>query len=279
MSALRSPASRRRQVIDLLSTREGPVGTDDLSAELGVSVVTMRRDLDSLEQSGQIIRTHGGAMINSQRPERSIPERQDTNALAKAEIAVAAARLVQPGMTVLLDAGTTTSRLAAELAGISGLTIVTTGVNVLGVLASSDTDATIICAGGTLRKVNQTLLGPFAVSVVSSVYADIAFVGSDCVDLRRGVSSRTPEQNAMKALMIRQARRPIIVADSSKLATNWATHWFMPPAGVELLTDSGATDEVLAPFLEAEAWDVLTAGADALSDSARSSRPNSQGVA
>lgn len=279
MSALRSPASRRRQVIDLLSTRTGPVGTDDLSSELGVSVVTVRRDLDLLEQSGQIIRTHGGALLNSQRPERSIPERQDTNALAKAEIAVAAAALVKPGMTVLLDAGTTTSRLAAELAGISGLTIVTTGVNVLGVLANLDTDASIICAGGTLRPVNQTLLGPFAESVVSSVYADVAFVGSDCVDVQRGVSSRTPEQNAMKALMIRQARRPIIVADSSKLATNWATHWFVPPAGIELLTDSGATDEVLAPFLESGAWDVSTAGAGAEPDSPQSSQPNREGVA
>jgi len=274
-----SPASRRRRVVDLLSTREGPVSADDLRSELGVSLVTVRRDLEALEQAGLVIRTHGGALINSLRPERSILERQDTNALAKAEIAVAAARLVPPGATVLLDAGTTTSRLAAELAGITGLTIVTTGVNVLAVLAESDTDATVIGAGGTLRKVNQALLGPFAENVVRSIHADIAFIGSDCVDSARGLSSRTSEQNAMKSLMILQARRPIIVADSSKLGANWSTHWFMPPPGVELLTDSGATEEMINPLVESGVWNILLAEADASSGRAAISRSTSEGIA
>lgn len=254
------------------------MSAEDLRSELGVSLVTVRRDLDALEQSGLVIRTHGGALINSLRPERSIPERQDTNALAKAEIAVAAAGLVPPGATVLLDAGTTTSRLAAELAGIAGLTIVTTGVNVLAVLAEANTDATVISAGGTLRKVNQALLGPFAENVVRSIYADIAFIGSDCVDSSRGLSSRTSEQNAMKSLMIRQARRPIIVADSSKLGANWSTHWFMPPAGVELLTDSGATEKMITPLVESGVWNILLADADAPSGRAAGSRSTSEGI-
>jgi len=252
-----TPAQRRRQILDLLATSEGPVSVETLAVQLAVSPVTVRRDLDALERSGSIIRTHGGALINALHPERPVGERQGTNALAKAQIATAAADLVMPGQTVFLDAGTTTSRIAAELAGIPGLTLVTSGANVLAVLAEADSDATVISTGGTLRRVNQALLGPFSDRVVESVYADLAFIGTDCVDVHRGLSSRTPEQNALKELMMRQSRRTVVVADSSKIGASWATHWFIPPGPVELLTDSGADPAVLRDFAASDGWQVL----------------------
>jgi len=251
-----SPPQRRRQILDLLASSDGPVSVETLGVRLDVSPVTVRRDLDLLERSGAVIRTHGGAMINTLHKERPVGERHSTNALAKAEIAEAAAALVLPGQTVFLDAGTTTSRIAAELAGISGLTLVTSGVNVLAVLAEADSDATVIATGGTLRRVNQALLGPFSDQVVESIYADIAFIGTDCVDVHRGLSSRTPEQNALKALMMRQSRRTVVAADSSKVGATWATHWFTPPGQVELLTDSGTDPALLREFAESPHWTV-----------------------
>jgi DeoR family fructose operon transcriptional repressor len=250
---------RRRRIVDLLTVGTGSVSTEELSADLGVSIITVRRDLERLDRAGLVTRTHGGAVIGSLRAEKSIRERRDTNALAKADIAASAARLVPPGSTVMLDAGTTTGRIATELLTVPGLTIVTTGINALAVLAESNTDATVISAGGTLRRVNQALLGPFAETVIRSVYADVAFVGSDCVDVERGVSSRTPEQNALKALMIAQSRRPVIVADATKLGATWATHWFLPSTPVELLTDRAANDDILQAFDASEAWSVLIA--------------------
>lgn len=270
-----TPTSRRRRVIDLLATSDGPLSAEVLREQLSVSLVTVRRDLETLERSGAVIRTHGGAMINSLRAERSISERNDTNALAKAEIAATAASLVSPGLTVFLDAGTTTSRIAAELVTVPDLTIVTSGLNVASVLAEAGPGTTVISTGGTLRRVNQAFLGPFAELVVSSIYADIAFIGTDCVHTSRGLSSRTPEQNSLKRLMISQARRPVVVADSSKLGATWATHWFVPSGPLELITDSRADRATLEDFAQSASWKLVAhenAGAATLVDQTKIER-------
>lgn len=253
------PASRRQRIVDLLLQGEGRADAEGLAATLGVSVITVRRDLEHLDRAGVLTRTRGGALLGNLRAEKSIRERQDTNALAKAAIARSAASLVKPGSTVLLDAGTTTGRIARELADIPDLTIVTTGLNALVALAESDSDATIIVTGGTLRKTNQALLGPSAEATVRSLLADVAFIGTDCVDVGRGISSRTPEQNALKGLMFDHARRPIVVADSSKLGASWSTHWFPPVGPVDLLTDSGADPGVLETFTASGEWEVIVA--------------------
>jgi DeoR/GlpR family transcriptional regulator of sugar metabolism len=243
-----SAAQRRQLIMEKLRDGDGVIHVEELSLGFGVSVATVRRDLDRLDRDGLITRTYGGAVFGNVRAEQSLREREVSSAAAKDAIARAAASLVDPGSTVFLDAGTTTGRLSYYLARIPGLTVLTNGLNALNVFAESDTDVQAIALGGILRRTNQAMTGSIAETVVRSVYADVAFLGTDCVDAARGISSRTLEQNNLKRLMSGQARRTVVLADSSKLNSNWGTYWTAFPVPIDLVTDDGAGDKDLLPF-------------------------------
>ncbi|OSM42333.1 DeoR/GlpR family DNA-binding transcription regulator [Nesterenkonia sp. PF2B19] len=249
-------ADRRALILEKLREGTGSVHVEDLSRAFGVSVATARRDLDRLVRDSLVTRTYGGAVLGNVRAEQTLREREVSNAAAKDSIARRAAALVEPGSTVLLDAGTTTGQLSRYLSRIPGLTVLTNGLNALNVLVESDEDVHVIALGGSLRRTNQALMGPAAEAVVRSVYADIAFLGTDCLDVERGISSRTLEQNSLKQLMSAHARRTIVVADSSKLNTTWSTYWTALPSPCDVVTDDGAGEEALSPFRAAENVDL-----------------------
>ena len=251
-------AAQQRSELIMAQLREGDgsVHVEQLSRDFGVSVATIRRDLDRLVQDGRVARTYGGAVIHNLHAEQTLRQREVSHAEAKDAIARAATRMVQPGSTIFLDAGTTTGRLALHLSTIRGLTILTHGLNALLTLADSDTDADVIALGGHLRRTNQALIVPIAESVVENIYTDIAFLGTDCLDVERGVSSRTLEQNNLKRLMAAHARRTIVLADSSKLDATWSTYWQPLPPPYTLVTDDTHGEEVLEPFLAADHVDV-----------------------
>ena len=245
----RTTATERRELIlDKLRDGTGSTHVDDLSRAFGVSVATIRRDLDWLGREGLVTRTYGGAVLGNLRAEQTLREREISNASAKDAIARKAAGLVAPGSTVLLDGGTTTGRLSRYLARVPGLTIFATGLNALNVLVESDLEIQVVALGGALRRANQALVGPLAETVVRTVYADIAFLGTDCLDAQRGFSSRTLEQNSLKQLMAAHSRRTVVVADSSKLNTGWSTYWATLASPYQLITDDGAGEQALSPF-------------------------------
>jgi DeoR/GlpR family transcriptional regulator of sugar metabolism len=263
---------RRNLILEQLRSNGGSIHVEDLSRHFGVSVATVRRDLDHLGQDGLITRTYGGAVIGNLRAEQTLRERAVSNASAKDAIARSAAELVQPGSTVLLDAGTTTGQLSRYLARIPGLTVLTNGLNALNVFAEADTDVHAIALGGSLRPTNQSTIGPIAEAVVRSVHADIAFVGTDCLDAHRGVSSRTLEQNSLKTLMMAHARRSVVLADSSKLNADWSTYWAPLPDGCTIITDNTAGSEALQPFEAAGNFDLCVVDVQATdADDARAS--------
>ncbi|TLP77516.1 DeoR/GlpR family DNA-binding transcription regulator [Nesterenkonia sphaerica] len=249
----RTAAEERRELIlDKLRYSTDSIHVEDLSRTFGVSVATIRRDLDSLGRNGLITRTYGGAVLGHPRTEQTLREREISNAAGKDAIAREAAALVPPGATVLLDAGTTTGRLSHYLARIPQLTVFTNGLNALNVLVESELDIQVVALGGVLRHTNQALVGPLAETMVRNVYADFAFLGTDCLDVERGFSSRTLEQNSLKQLMVAQARHTVIVADSSKLNTTWSTYWTALPSACQILTDADADEQALSPFRSAD---------------------------
>lgn len=247
---------RRESILGQLRLSGGSIQVEELSRHFGVSVATIRRDLDFLGQDGLITRTYGGAVIGNLRAEQTLREREVSHANAKDAIARSAAKLVQPGSTVLLDAGTTTGQLSRYLARIPGLTVLTNGLNALNVFAEADTDVHAIALGGSLRTTNQAMIGPIAESVVRSVHADVAFLGTDCLDAHRGISSRTLEQNSLKALMMVHSRRTVVLADSSKLNADWSTYWAPLPDGCTIITDDAAGRKALKPFEETRNFDL-----------------------
>lgn len=266
-----SAGQRRDLILEQIRSNGGSIQVEDLSRHFGVSVATVRRDLDYLSQNGLITRTYGGAVIGNLRAEQTLREREVTHAPAKDAIARAAAELVQPGATVLLDAGTTTGQLSRYLARIPGLTVLTNGLNALNVFAEADTDIHAIALGGSLRPTNQSTIGPIAESVVRSVHADIAFIGTDCLDAHRGMSSRTLEQNSLKTLMALHSRRTVVLADSSKLNADWSTYWAPLPDRCTIITDDAAGRDALRPFEKARNFDLSVVELEATDEDAKAS--------
>jgi DeoR/GlpR family transcriptional regulator of sugar metabolism len=129
-------------------------------------------------------------------------------------------------------------------------------------LAEGDFDGEVVSLGGQLRRTNQAFSGSAAESVVRGVYADVAFLGADCVHHERGISSRTLEQSTLKGLLALHARHTVVLADSSKIGRDWGSYWSALDSPYSLVTDSHAPREALEPFLAREQVDVHVSEVD-----------------
>ncbi|MFN3721736.1 MAG: DeoR/GlpR family DNA-binding transcription regulator [Paracoccaceae bacterium] len=195
--------------------------TQDLSAFLGVSEATVRRDLIDLEARGLIRRTHGGAMPLAQiTKDFSNTERLGRNASEKARIGKAAASLVADGDAVFLDSGTTTLQVAGQLVHRAGLTFVTNGTDVFNCLAGAGAERLYV-TGGEYNDVNHGLTGALAVEAIRRFNVDKLFLSVSAVDLRRGqIVISHPALAEVQRAMIEIAQQVIVVADYSKFTRN-----------------------------------------------------------
>ena len=192
----------------------------DLSERFGVSTVTVRADLEVLEADGAIMRIRGGAMPARDLAERPFEQAQVEAAAQKASIAAAAVDQLEPGMTVLLDVGTTTAAIAHEIAArteLRDLTVITSGLTIALTLEGVLDRLNVIVTGGSLRRLQHSLVPPLADAVLGRVHADIAFIGCTGVDARVGVTNINLPETEVKRAMVAAASRVVVVADSSKL--------------------------------------------------------------
>lgn len=246
-------ASRAAAILKELR-QAGVVSVEALSEKLEVSLATIRRDLQELEESGLLRRTHGGAtpieplFYEAFRNDRSFQDQVESFADEKRRIALAAAELISPGDTIALTAGTTTTEVIRSLPSVGGVTVVTNTVNVAMEL-SKRKEVHVFVTGGHLRGEWFSLVGPEAVDNMSRVFADILFIGVNGIDARRGLTCINSDEVEINRSMVRQAKRKIVVADHSKLGV--VTKWLIcPTKDVDILiTDKGATSKMIAPFL------------------------------
>jgi DeoR/GlpR family transcriptional regulator of sugar metabolism len=233
----------------------GSVSVDTLSDEFGVSLTTIRRDLQELEKEGLLRRTHGGALpieplfYEPFRHDRSFQEQVGKFADEKRRIAMAAAEFVSAGDTVALTAGTTTTEVIRSLQGLSGITVITNTVNVAMEL-SARKGIDVFVTGGHLRGDWFSLVGPAAIASVNGLFADVLFVGVNGMDAHRGLTCLNSDEADINRALVQQAKRKIAVTDHSKLGV--VTKWLICPVDHidMLITDTGASDEMIAPFLE-----------------------------
>lgn len=211
------PEERRREIMTILD-RNGRGLVVDLARRLDVSEVTIRQDLDALERKGLLRRTHGGAIpeakIGLERPfQLQETERREE----KERIAQAAVDLLASGDTVIFDVGTTLTEAARKLvASGKAPTVFTNGLNIAAILEGNP-EITTIVTGGTLRPLQHSLVNPMAEFVLSRINADIAFLGANGVETRRGVTNVNVPEAEMKGLFIKAARRRVVLADASKI--------------------------------------------------------------
>ena len=211
--------ARQRQALILERVREeGAVRVADLVRALGVSDMTIRRDLEILHDRGLLEKVHGGAAAieDSSLFEPGFTAKSTQMQAEKLAIAAVAATLVVPGTAIALSAGTTTFALARRLTEVPGLTVLTNSVPVADVLYKDGRpDQTVILSGG-VRTPSDALVGPFAVDVIRSLHVDLVFMGTHGMDSRSGFTTPNILEADTNRALIASGRRLIVLADHTK---------------------------------------------------------------
>ncbi|MFI5587085.1 DeoR/GlpR family DNA-binding transcription regulator [Amycolatopsis sp. NPDC051758] len=239
------PGTRDRRAMLLEAVRDGSGGIAELAEEFGVSESTIRRDLASLAGAGHVVRTYGGALDT----ERSPLEKDREHAAAKDAIARQAAALVRDGEVVLLDAGTTTGRLARHLAHREGLTVVTNGVNAIRELAGF-AGIDLIVLGGRLRHPNEAILGESVLAQLRHISPDRVFLGADGLVAERGLCCPSLEQSVVKHTMLHAGGEAYVLADHSKLGQAPFSYWAPLDREYRLITDEPKIDVTYPQFAQ-----------------------------
>ncbi|WP_324716564.1 DeoR/GlpR family DNA-binding transcription regulator [Carboxydochorda subterranea] len=239
------PAERRRRIVEFLRANRS-AKNEELAAALGVSVATVRRDLDFLATQGLVSRTHGGAVLpeSSTAYERLYSEKRVLFQDEKRRIGQAAAAMVADGETIILDTGSTTFQVAHHLAGHKNLTIITNDLLIAAIL-EFDPTTQLVVTGGIRRSGFSVLIGPITEDLLRGVKVNKSFLSADAVDLTHGISNATFAEAATKRLIIEAARQVVLVVDHSK----FGGMALAKVAGLErihhIITDSGVSPDVL----------------------------------
>lgn len=244
------PAEVRQQLTHQLLDQKGFVRVRELSERFGVSTVTARNDLQSLEERGLAHRVHGGAMpMNAARGERPFEEVATQHAAQKAAIARTAAQLVSNGESILVDVGTTTAALARELIArtdLTDLTVITNGIKIALDLEAAYPRFSIVVTGGTLRPKQHSLVDPLAASMLQSLNVDTVFLGCNGIHPETGVTNINLPEAAIKRTMIEAANRCVVLADSTKLGVRTLAQVCDISDIDVVVTDSGADEHHLS---------------------------------
>jgi DeoR family transcriptional regulator, fructose operon transcriptional repressor len=210
------PAQRRARIRGLLRERRA-VRVSSLSEDLGVSEMTIRRDLERLEAEGVLVRTHGGAVLRRRMVEEALYlDNVSANTEQKRRIAQAAAALIENGETVFLSAGTTAAQVLRHVdPSVEGRVITHNG----GALAEAQgLNLEVILVGGHYRPRSNAVDGPLGVEQIGRFHASRMLLGVDGFDLEEGLTTPTVGIASMERAMIDQTRGEVIVlADRSKI--------------------------------------------------------------
>lgn len=212
------PAERHRRIEDLLRWRR-VVRVSTLADRLGVSEVTIRRDLEELEGRGVLERTHGGA-IRSERigTEATYAEASARRSVEKRAIGERAAASVESGDTIFMNGGTTTLEVFRHL-DVPGVKVVTNHVG-MALEAADRSRVELILVGGEYRAPSNSCVGAFATEILRRVFATRSFIGIEGVSLRSGLTTPAAPEAEVARVMIEQTQGPVVaVADSSKVGT------------------------------------------------------------
>jgi DeoR family fructose operon transcriptional repressor len=238
-------AEERQQAMARLVTERRRLSVAALAEEYAVTTETVRRDLSQLERLGLVRRVHGGAVPAGSLAtiESELDERATTNTELKEAIARAALGQLPPaGSTVLLDAGSTTVRLASVLPHDRRLILFTHAVPVAARLASH-AQVELHLLPGRVRTTTQAAVGADTVAALGRLRADTVFLGTNALSRDHGLSTPDSDEAATKAAMVAAARRVVVLADSSKLGTESAIRFATLEQVDCLVTDDGITDE------------------------------------
>ncbi|MCM3847163.1 DeoR/GlpR family DNA-binding transcription regulator [Pseudonocardia sp. DR1-2] len=234
------PEERHQELLRLLR-RSGVLSIRTLTGLMGVSHMTVRRDIATLEEAGRVVAVQGGVRLAEEpgRPPRARAGRAALELPRKRAIAEHAASLVDDGMVVFLDAGTTCESVVAHLAGRSGVTVVTNDFGTVRALHGlSGIDA--VHTGGAVDPDSDSASGPLAAATLGALAVDLCFLSTGSWDAGRGVTSHATDKVTLKRAAMAASGRRVLLADSTK----YGTHERFRVAGLDEL-DLVVTDDEL----------------------------------
>lgn len=241
-------AEERQQAIAQSVLRHGRVSVTELASSFEVTTETVRRDLSTLEQTGLIRRVHGGAVPSSSVLETRLAERDESRIEEKSRIARAAAGLLPPTeVSMLLDAGSTVGRLAAHLPHDRRLVVFTHALPVAARLVSS-ANVELHVLPGRVRHATQAAVGAETVAALSRLRAEFAFVGTNGVSLRHGLSTPDSDEAAAKQAMVSACDRVVLLADADKIGQEHTVRFAETREVDTLVTDDRAGDRDVTAF-------------------------------
>ncbi|MGA5730115.1 DeoR/GlpR family DNA-binding transcription regulator [Streptomyces seoulensis] len=251
-------AEQRRALIVDEVRRRGGVRVNELTRQLGVSDMTVRRDLDALARQGVLEKVHGGAVpvVEASTHEPGFEAKSGLEPTAKEEIARAASRLAAPGSAIALSGGTTTYTLARQLLEVPDLTVVTNSVRVADVFHTAQRTtgrrpgaATVVLTGG-VRTPSDSLVGPVADRAIAALHFDLLFLGVHGISAEAGLSTPNLAEAETNRQLVRSARRVVVVADHTKWGTVGLSSFAALDEVDTLVTDGGLPAEARTEISE-----------------------------
>lgn len=245
----------RYNIIIELVTKNRTASKKELAEKLGVSLETIRRDIEVLSQRKLLRKVHGGVAVlkanSGKYPELNYAERQQVDLEEKEEIAIIAASKVKDGMSIALNAGTTNEILAKSLLHhYSRLTVVTNSLTILSILRQDPNIQVILC-GGTYNRKNNAFFGTLAEDFVKQFSVDIYFLAVSGVDITRGITDYSEEEAGMQRMMLRGAAE-VIVLSAAKKINAVSLIFICGLADIDyIITDSSIAPHVVKEFREA----------------------------
>lgn len=238
---MRFANQRRDKILDMIR-EDGHAKVANLSSIFKVSEVTIRQDLERLEQEGLIRREHGGAVLNQTRD--AIGELQlvnQQNMDAKRAIAEEAVKLVHDGDTIILDSGSTTTEIAKLLSGFHNLQVITNALNIAMILGK-ESGISLNVTGGEFKSPTLSLTGDKAAQYFNGIHADKVFLATAGISLKAGLTYPSLSDLVVKKAMIDSADTVYLVADSTKIGkSSFASLGALSMIDF-IITDSSITD-------------------------------------
>ena len=233
-------ASQRRSAILALVEEAGAARVSELVDQLGVSDMTVRRDIERLDAEGLLERVHGGAIALLPRAadEPGFSAKSSLMTAEKHAIALAAAALVEPGATIGISAGTTTYEFARAIRNIPALTVVTNSVPVAQLLHEGSGNHVVVLTGG-VRTPSDALVGPVAVSALKGLHVDRLFLGAHGIDRNAGLTTPNLVEAETNRALVGASRSVCVLADHTKVGIVGLSTFMALDEVDTLITDAG----------------------------------------
>lgn len=241
-------ADERRRAILQLIKKQGSAAVEELVKHFNVSAVTLRADLGQLAREGALIRSYGGAMVHDDHAgDYPLTIKNARNQSEKLRIGTAAAKLIKPRQTVILDSGSTSAAVARAIrqANLDSLTVITHALNVAHELQTSS-KVSVIMIGGLMRHLSGSCVGPQAEQMLRPLHADHFFLGIDGLDESLDLSTPDLLEAQLNTLMMQISNETTVIADASKIGRRSLSVIGNLAHVQRLVTDNRVSEEMLS---------------------------------